>query len=615
MSFGSISAEAHETLAVAMNQLGGRSNTGEGGEDPARYGTNRNSAIKQIASARFGVTTDYLVSASEIQIKMAQGAKPGEGGQLPGHKVDEMIARTRHATPGVTLISPPPHHDIYSIEDLKQLIFDLRNVNPRATVSVKLVAESGVGTVAAGVVKADADLIVISGDSGGTGASPLSSIKRAGIAWELGLAETQQTLLLNDLRGRVRVQVDGQLKTGRDVVIAALLGADEFGFATAPLIVEGCVMMRKCHLNTCPVGIATQDPELRAKFAGRPEYIVNFFFFVAEEVRVLMARLGFRTMDEMVGRTDVLRAREGLRNGRARLLDLQPLLHAASLPAGRGSRPPRTSPSTLDDQLLPSLRRAIEVGERVRVARSVRNVDRAIGARISGEIARCHGAHGLEPDAITLNLAGSAGQSFGAFAVRGLTLVLEGEANDYVGKGLSGGRLVIHPPKAARVVSDATVIIGNTALYGATSGEAFIAGAAGERFAVRNSGASAVVEGVGDHGCEYMTGGVVVVLGTVGRNFAAGMSGGIAYVLDDAGNFRQQHLSPQLEMSLLTEDSDRGQLHALIERHVRFSGSRRGRHVLSHWTTMARRFVRVMSYEYKEALQQRTSVAMPAGHG
>jgi glutamate synthase domain-containing protein 2/glutamate synthase domain-containing protein 1/glutamate synthase domain-containing protein 3 len=608
MSFGSISAEAHETLAVAMNRIGGRSNTGEGGEDPARFGTERNSAIKQVASARFGVTAEYLVNADELQIKIAQGAKPGEGGQLPGHKVDEMIAKTRHSTAGVTLISPPPHHDIYSIEDLKQLVYDLRCVNPSATISVKLVAESGVGTVAAGVVKADADLVVISGDSGGTGASPLSSIKRAGVPWELGLAETQQTLVLNDLRGRVRLQADGQLKTGRDVVIAALLGADEFGFATAPLIVEGCVMMRKCHLNTCPVGIATQDPVLRAKFAGRAEHVVNYFFFVAEEVRELMASLGFRTFDEMVGRTDVLRQRADIASPKARTLDLGPLLHAANLlgedrarrHTGKGSS---AAVATLDASLLALVSPALERGEPVGASAPVRNVQRAIGAAISGEIARRHGAAGLEPDTIALRLVGSAGQSFGAFAARGLTLELEGEANDYVGKGLSGGRLIVRPPKEARVLPDATVIVGNTALYGATSGEAFIGGAAGERFAVRNSGATVVVEGVGDHGCEYMTGGVVVVLGSVGRNFGAGMSGGIAYVLDETGAFRERVASPSFEVSAVSDIDDRQDVRTLLERHVRYTGSRRARHLLSNWNEAARRLVRVMPVEYKRAIE------------
>jgi glutamate synthase (NADPH/NADH) large chain len=622
MSFGSISAEAHETIAVAMNQIGGRSNTGEGGEDPARFGTTRNSAIKQVASARFGVTAEYLVSAAELQIKIAQGAKPGEGGQLPGHKVDTMIARTRHATPGVTLISPPPHHDIYSIEDLKQLIYDLQNVNPTATVSVKLVAEAGVGTVAAGVAKAGADLITISGDSGGTGASPLSSIKRAGIPWELGLAETQQTLMLNGLRGQVRLQVDGQLKTGRDVVIAALLGAEEFGFATAPLIVQGCVMMRKCHLNTCPVGIATQDPELRQKFAGRPEHLVTYFFFVAEEIREIMARLGFRTVDEMVGRTDALQTRN-VAHAKARRLDLSPLLHSATgpdtaQPRRRLRRVVRDLSRTLDHELLEIVEPALARGEAITVGREIRNGHRAVGAMISGEIARRYGNAGLLPDTIVLRLRGSAGQSFGAFAARGLTLDLEGEANDYVGKGLSGGRIVIRPPKTTRLANDGAVIVGNTGLYGATSGEAFIAGAAGERFAVRNSGAVAVVEGVGDHGCEYMTGGTVVVLGATGRNFAAGMSGGVVFALDDSGELRRRMASSSLvETTAVNDSADQRQLHSLIERHVRLTGSRRGRHALTIWPETLKRFIRVMPLEYKRALERDIAEAPGTGvrHG
>jgi glutamate synthase domain-containing protein 2/glutamate synthase domain-containing protein 1/glutamate synthase domain-containing protein 3 len=623
MSFGSISAEAHETLAEAMNEIGGRSNTGEGGEDPARFGTSRNSAIKQVASARFGVTAEYLVSAEELQIKVAQGAKPGEGGQLPGHKVDAFIGKTRHATPGVSLISPPPHHDIYSIEDLKQLIFDLRNVNPAASISVKLVAEAGVGTVAAGVSKAGADLITISGDSGGTGASPLSSIKRAGVAWELGLAETQQTLMLNGLRGHVRLQVDGQLKTGRDVVLAALLGAEEFGFATAPLIVEGCIMMRKCHLNTCPVGIATQDPVLRAKFAGRPEHLVNYFFFVAEEVRELMAQLGYRTMDEMVGRTDRLCVAPSRSHWKADMLDLAPLLHASTLLADGGPRygehvAKYDLSKTIDGQLMSVVGPSIESGDAITVSRDVRNVDRAVGTLISGDIARRYGSAGLPHDTITVRFKGSAGQSFGAFAVQGLTLDLEGESNDYVGKGLSGGRLIVHPPKTTRLLQEGTVIVGNTVLYGATSGEAFIAGAAGERFAVRNSGALAVVEGVGDHGCEYMTGGTVVVLGNTGRNFAAGMSGGVAFVLDMNESFRSRVTSPLVELTSVTDAADQSALRRWIERHLAYTGSRRARHALAHWNETLRHFVRVMPIEYKRALERGTRSApasVEARHG
>jgi glutamate synthase (NADPH/NADH) large chain len=616
MSFGSISKEAHETLAMAMNQLGGRSNTGEGGEDPARFGTDRVSAIKQVASARFGVTTEYLVNADELQIKIAQGAKPGEGGQLPGDKVDAVIARTRCATEGVTLISPPPHHDIYSIEDLKQLIHDLREVNPRAAISVKLVSESGVGTIAAGVAKAHADLICISGDSGGTGAAPLSSIKHAGIPWELGLAEVQQTLLLNDLRGRVRLQTDGQLKTGRDVVVAALLGADEFGFATAPLIAEGCVMMRKCHLNTCPVGIATQDPLLRAKFRGQPEHIVNYFFFVAEEVREHMARLGFRTMSEMVGRTETLRARAPTDHGKASRLDLSALLAVPERARVEASPParcfvavqPPTTRHSIDRELLGAAHPALERGERVSVTVAVRNVHRSIGAMLSGEVARRHGAAGLPDGTITVRCVGSAGQSFGAFAMRGVALELEGEANDYVGKGLSGGRLVVRAPRGVHFLPEETVIVGNTVLYGATSGEAYFGGVAGQRFAVRNSGASAVVEGVGDHGCEYMTGGVVVVLGRTGRNFAAGMSGGMAYVLDESGRqaFASRCNRALVELHPVDRSEDRAVLHRLVEQHARYTGSARARSLLLRWEHAVRDFVAVVPVEYRQAMARRT---------
>ena len=610
MSFGSISRETHETVAVAMNRLGGRSNTGEGGEERARFGTERNSAIKQVASARFGVTTEYLVSAAELQIKIAQGAKPGEGGQIPGHKVDEVIARTRHATPGVTLISPPPHHDIYSIEDLAQLIHDLKSVNPRAIVSVKLVSESGVGTIAAGVAKAHADLIAISGDSGGTGASPLSSIKRAGIPWEIGLAETQQTLVLKGLRGRVRLQTDGQLKTGRDVVIAALLGADEFGFATAPLVVAGCVMMRKCHLNTCPVGIATQDPDLRANFTGRPEDLINYFFFVAEEVRELMAKLGFRTMNEIIGRSDLLRPRLSHAVDKARALDLSALLHFAEPRERAGTSTPRRHvqrqqhglDGVLDHKLIELARPALERGERVAVTLPIRTADRAVGAMLSGEIARRYGDAGLPDESIVLRFVGSAGQSFGAFAVNGLALELEGEANDYVGKGLSGGRLVVRAPRGATFLPDETVIVGNTVLYGATSGEAYFGGVAGERFAVRNSGALAVVEGVGNHCCEYMTGGVVVVLGRTGRNFAAGMSGGRAFVLDESNSFERYCNREMVELGPVVDASDRDILRRLVEQHARHTGSPRARHVLARWEQTLRRFVLVMPAEYRKAL-------------
>ena len=617
MSFGSLSKEAHETLALAMNQLGGRSNSGEGGEAPERYGTDRNSAIKQIASARFGVTAAYLVSARELQIKMAQGAKPGEGGQLPGTKVDAAIARVRHSIPGVTLISPPPHHDIYSIEDLAQLIFDLRHVNPTAVVSVKLVAETGVGTIAAGVAKAGADLILISGDSGGTGSSPLSSIKHAGIPWELGLAETHQTLVLNDLRGRVRLQTDGQLKTGRDVVIAALLGAEEFGFSTAPLIAEGCVMMRKCHLNTCPVGIATQDPVLRAKFSGKPEHVINYFFFVAEEARALMARLGFRTMNEMIGRTDALRALDMSHHWKARTLDVSALLWrpdaGASVATLCDSGQPRNLDRVLDHALVAAARPALEHREHVRASFAVRNVDRSVGAMLSGEIARRYGDEGLPAGTIELSFAGSAGQSFGAFCASGVTLSLEGEANDYVGKGLSGGRLIIHPPRDAGFDTSTAILLGNVALYGATSGEAYFAGPAGERFAVRNSGATAVVEGVGDHGCEYMTGGLVVVLGATGRNFAAGMSGGLAFVLDEEQRLERRCNKALVELGAVAEAADVALLRDSIRHHAQHTGSALARRILGDWDAKLPHFVRVMPIEYKAIRAQQSRCTSSVG--
>ena len=623
MSFGSISKEAHETLALAMNHLGGLSNTGEGGEDRARFGTDRGSAEKQVASARFGVTTEYLVNAAELQIKIAQGAKPGEGGQLPGHKVDAVIARTRCATEGVTLISPPPHHDIYSIEDLKQLIHDLREVNPVAAISVKLVSESGVGTIAAGVAKAHADLICISGDSGGTGAAPLSSIKHAGIPWELGLAEVQQTLVLNGLRGRVRVQTDGQLKTGRDVVMAAILGADEFVFATAPLIAEGCVMMRKCHLNTCPVGIATQDPVLRAKFAGKPEHIVNYFFFVAEEVRGHLAALGARSVTEVIGRTELLRPRTAHSHWKAKHLDLTPLLVVPTQvsgdgePASRrfaGARTARDA-HALDAELVALSTPALERGEHVIATVQVRNIHRSIGTRLSGEIARRYGAAGLPEGTITIRCEGSAGQSFGAFAARGLSLELVGEANDYVGKGLSGGRLVVRAPRGVHFLPEETVIVGNTVLYGATGGEAYFGGVAGQRFAVRNSGASAVVEGVGDHACEYMTGGVVVVLGRTGRNFAAGMSGGLAFVLDESEGheFSARCNRALVELHAVDRLEDRALLRRLVEQHARLTGSGRARSLLARWEHAIRDFVAVVPAEYRAALARRSAADMSDG--
>lgn len=614
MSFGSISKEAHETLAIAMNRLGGKSNTGEGGEDPERFrplpnGDSKNSYIKQVASARFGVTAHYLVNARELQIKMAQGAKPGEGGQLPGHKVDENIARFRYATPGVQLISPPPHHDIYSIEDLAQLIFDLKNSNPDAGVSVKLVSEVGVGTVAAGVAKAHADKVLISGDSGGTGASPLSSIKYAGIPWELGLAETHQTLVLNDLRGRIRVETDGQMKTGRDVIIATLLGAEEYGFATAPLIVEGCIMMRKCHLNTCPVGIATQDPELRKKFNGKPEHIVNYLFFVAEEARQLMAKLGFRTINEMVGRVDKLKITKAVDHWKAKGLDLTPLLTApdvsVDVPRYCVQKQDHGLADILDNKLVELCKAAIEVGEKVTVELPIRNINRTTGTVLSSKVAKKYGPDGLPEDTISIKFSGSAGQSFGAFLAKGITLTLEGESNDYIGKGLSGGKIIVFPPKNILYSPEETILIGNTSLYGATQGEAYFYGMAGERFAVRNSGAQTVVEGTGDHGCEYMTGGVVVVLGMTGRNFAAGMSGGVAFVLDDTGTFQSRCNTGMVELETVTMKEDKQLLHGLLTKHFMYTGSRKAKQVLDAFEATVPKFVKVMPVDYKRVIEER----------
>ncbi|WP_173051403.1 glutamate synthase large subunit [Nitrospira sp. KM1] len=614
MSFGSISKEAHETLAVAMNRLNGKSNTGEGGEDPERFiplanGDSKNSYIKQVASARFGVTAHYLVNARELQIKMAQGAKPGEGGQLPGHKVDDNIARLRYATPGVQLISPPPHHDIYSIEDLAQLIFDLKNSNPDAGVSVKLVAEVGVGTVAAGVAKAHADKVLISGDSGGTGASPLSSIKYAGIPWELGLAETHQTLVLNDLRGRIRVETDGQMKTGRDVVIATLLGAEEYGFATAPLIVEGCIMMRKCHLNTCPVGIATQDPELRKKFAGKPEHIVNYLFFVAEEARQLMAKLGFRTVNEMVGRVDKLKITKAVDHWKAKGLDLTPLLRmpdvSADIPRYCVQKQDHGLTEILDNRLVDLCQQAIEKGEKIKLELPIKNVNRTTGTVLSSRIAKKYGLDGLPEDTISITFRGSAGQSFGAFLAKGITLTLEGESNDYIGKGLSGGKIIVYPPKDVLFTPEETILIGNTSLYGATQGEAYFYGMAGERFAVRNSGARAVVEGTGDHGCEYMTGGVVAVLGRTGRNFAAGMSGGVAFVLDDLGRFQSRCNTGMVELERVVSKEDKQLLHDLITKHFMYTGSRKAKQILDTFDATLSTFVKVMPVDYKRVLEER----------
>jgi glutamate synthase (NADPH/NADH) large chain len=612
MSFGSISKEAHETLAIAMNRIGGKSNTGEGGEEEERFkpdanGNLRRSAVKQVASARFGVTTNYLVNADELQIKMAQGAKPGEGGQLPGHKVDEVIARLRHSTPGVGLISPPPHHDIYSIEDLAQLIYDLKNVNPQARIAVKLVAEVGVGTVAAGVSKAHADVVLISGDSGGTGASPLSSIKHAGIPWELGLAETQQVLLLNDLRSRIRVQTDGKLQTGRDVVIAALLGAEEFGFATTPLIAMGCIMMRKCHLNTCSVGIATQDPALRKYFQGQPEHVINFFFFIAEQVRQHMAQMGFRKFDEMVGRVEMLDVRPAVDHWKARGVDLSAILYAPPVPrrVARHCVQPQDHglQQALDHELIRSAQPALEARAPVEIRLPIRNVHRTVGTMLSGEIARRYGSEGLPDNTVRAHFTGSAGQSFGAFLAPGATLTLEGDANDYTGKGLSGGRLVVYPPKNSGFAAEENILIGNVVLYGATGGEAFFSGVAGERFAVRNSGATAVVEGVGDHGCEYMTRGTIVVLGACGRNFAAGMSGGIAYVFDERGDFAEKRCNPaSVDLEPLIDPKDVQLVRDLITRHCEATGSRRARWILDNWQELLPRFIKIFPHELKRVL-------------
>ncbi|MFZ2169810.1 MAG: glutamate synthase large subunit [Methylococcaceae bacterium] len=641
MSFGSISYEAHTTLAIAMNRIGGKSNTGEGGELPERFkplpnGDSMRSAIKQVASGRFGVTTEYLVNADDIQIKISQGAKPGEGGQLPGHKVDAVIAKVRHSTQGVGLISPPPHHDIYSIEDLAQLIHDLKNVNPEARISVKLVSEVGVGTVAAGVSKAHADHVTIAGYDGGTGASPMTSIKHAGLPWEIGLAETHQTLVLNKLRGRIAVQVDGGLRTGRDVIIGALLGADEFGFATAPLIVSGCLMMRKCHLNTCPVGVATQDPELRKRFTGQPEHVVNYFFMIAEDVRQWMAKLGFRRIDEMVGRSDKLDMQRAISHWKAQGLDFSRIFYRPDVdnstavyncePQDHGLE------HALDHDLIAQAQPALENGQAVIINTPVRNINRTFGAMLSGEVAKRYGHKGLPDDTIAIHVKGTAGQSFGAFLAQGISIELEGEGNDYVGKGMSGGRIAIYPPKDCPIDPAENIIVGNTVLYGAVSGECYFNGVAGERFAVRNSGAYAVVEGVGDHGCEYMTGGVVVVLGKTGRNFAAGMSGGVAYVLDKDDNFDQLCNLSMVELEPIPEEDENleivahqggdmethGRVHImsdmtrhdaqrlkhLIQNHKRYTGSQRAQHILDNWNDYLPRFIKVMPVDYRAALKE-----------
>jgi len=620
MSFGSISREAHENLAIAMNRIGGKSNTGEGGEDPDRFkpdanGNLRRSAIKQVASGRFGVTPEYLVNADELQIKMAQGAKPGEGGQLPGHKVDEYVGKVRHTTPGVGLISPSPHHDIYSIEDLAQLIHDLKSINPGARVSVKLVSEVGVGTVAAGVVKARADHILISGDSGGTGASPLTSIKYAGLPWELGIAETQQTLVLNNLRGRVVLQTDGQIKTGRDVAIAFLLGAEEAGFSTAPLIASGCIMMRVCHLNTCPVGIATQDPDLRGKFGGKPEHVINYMFYVAEELREIMAELGVRTVDEMVGRCDLLQFSDVSHHWKAKHLDLSVILHR---PEGSGQTPLRQVESqdhglrkSLDNLLIKLARPALDRGTKIRYELAIRNTNRTVGGMLSGEVARKYGLAGLPDDTITFKFNGSAGQSFGCFLAKGITLILEGDANDYVAKGLGGGRIIVHPPKATLDTgfkAEQNIIAGNVVGYGAVAGEVFIRGVVGERFCVRNSGVHAIVEGVGDHGCEYMTGGRVAVIGLTGRNFAAGMSGGIAYVYDEDGTFHERCNPDTVSLEAPDTPEDIQFIRRMLEGHLRYTHSPVAKSILIDWDNELPRFVKVMPNDYRRVLDNMAAI-------
>ncbi|HEA29342.1 MAG TPA: glutamate synthase subunit alpha, partial [Leeuwenhoekiella sp.] len=611
MSYGSISKEAHENLAVAMNRIGGKSNSGEGGEDAERFyksanGDWRNSAIKQVASGRFGVTSNYLTSAAEIQIKMAQGAKPGEGGQLPGEKVNRSIAKTRNSTPYVGLISPPPHHDIYSIEDLAQLIYDLKSANREARINVKLVSEVGVGTVAAGVAKAKADVILISGYDGGTGASPLTSLRHCGLPWELGIAEAQQTLVMNDLRSRIRLECDGQLKTGRDVAVACLLGAEEFGFATAPLVASGCIMMRVCHLNTCPVGIATQNPDLRKKFKGKPEHVVNYMYFIAEELREIMAKLGFKTVDEMVGQVHKLDRNKAIDHFKSNGIDLSPILHTIARP--EGVEVYNTAPQnhhlekSIDFEIIELAHTALFRKEKTVLDLEIHNTDRAVGAILSNEISKIYGEQGLPDNTLKVNFKGSAGQSFGAFATKGLTLKIDGNANDYIGKGLSGARLIVKVPEESTFEAHKNVIIGNVALYGATTGEAYFNGIAGERFCVRNSGAHAVVEGIGDHGCEYMTGGVAVILGTTGRNFGAGMSGGIAYIYDEAGTFRKNCNTKDLNLDPVTEEDDKEQLHGLITNHYNYTQSRLAQSILEKWEEHLPKFVRVLPEEFRLAL-------------
>jgi glutamate synthase (NADPH/NADH) large chain len=642
MSFGSISWEAHTNLAIAMNRLGAKSNTGEGGEDTRRYvllenGDSMCSAVKQVASGRFGVTTEYLVKAEDIQIKMAQGAKPGEGGQLPGHKVNAWIAEVRHSTPGVGLISPPPHHDIYSIEDLKQLILDLKSVNPQARISVKLVSEVGVGTIAAGVAKAHADHVLISGNDGGTGASPLTSVMQAGSHWELGLAETHQTLVANELRGRIAVQTDGGIRTGRDIVIAALLGADEVGFGTGALIAEGCIMTRKCHLNTCPVGVATQDPELRKLFPGTPQHVINFFMFIAEEAREIMAELGFRSWAEMIGHSECISTRKAIEHWKARGLDFSKVLFkpraAPDVATSNTEQQQHNLHLSLDNRFIESAMPALEDQQPVSMEFPVNNTNLAVGAMLSGEVARRYGHAGLPDDTIQIKLNGTAGQSFGAWLTHGVTIHLEGDANDYVGKGLSGGRIIIEAVPAGTTVPRENVIVGNTLLYGAIAGECYLNGGAGERFAVRNSGAITVVERIGDHGCEYMTGGCVVVIGKAGRNFAAGMSGGIAYVIDDAGDFEQRVNHQMVEIERIKDNfvphdpahdpsredllanplgDDVWRLKILITRHARLTNSSRAQEVLDHFDEFLPRFYKVVPLEFRRAIEQSTNLARSA---
>jgi len=610
MSFGSISKTMHETLALVMNKLGAKSNTGEGGEDPARFyplpnGESLRSAIKQVASGRFGVTANYLVNADELQIKIAQGAKPGEGGQLPGHKVSAIIARTRYTTPGVTLISPPPHHDIYSIEDLAQLIFDLKNINPKARISVKLVSEIGVGTIAAGVAKGHADMILISGGDGGTGASPLSSIKHAGLPWELGLSETHQTLVLNDLRSRVRLQTDGQMRTGRDIAIAAILGAEEFGFCTAALVVCGCVMLRHCHLNNCSVGVATQDEILEQRFRGRPEYLINYFNFVAQELREIMASLGIRKMDDMIGKTELLEVNSEISLWKAKTIDFSKMLYSPNVPKTVGTycqiKQDHSIDKVLDLKLIKLAKSAIENSKAVNIELPIQNTDRTTGAMLSGEVVKAHGESGLDEDTIKCKFSGVAGQSFGAFLAKGITFELEGMANDYVGKGISGGKIIIYPDKKSDFKPENNIIMGNTTFYGAISGEAYIRGVAGERFCIRNSGLHTVVEGVGDHACEYMTGGIAVIIGKTGRNFAAGMSGGIAYVYDLEGNFRQKCNMEMVELEALSKE-DETNIYNLLHNHFKYTKSTVAKALIDDFKKEVKKFVKVMPLEYKRIL-------------